>query len=224
MNYFALIAALLFFAHPLRAVDCKCNPAQFSTMFSGVAKQAIPAVVFIRVEVGAGENESFGQPAPYGNPFGDDFFNRFFGLPPGRQMPPQPQVGQGSGFLVSADGYIMTNNHVVSGADKIEVTLNDGQVLDAKLVGTDPRTDLAIIKIEKIDGKEFPFLKLGDSENLEVAEWVMAIGSPFQLQATVTVGVVSAKGRYGLKINDYENFIQTDTPINPGNSGGLSLT
>jgi serine protease Do len=122
--------------------------------------------------------------------------------------------------LVSADGYILTNCHVVKGADKIEVTLNDGEVQKATLVGTDPSTDLAVIKIE---GKDLPFLKLGDSEALDVGEWVIAIGSPFQLQASLTVGVVSAKGRQGLNITDLEDFIQTDAAINPGNSGGPLL-
>ncbi len=114
----------------------------------------------------------------------------------------------------------MTNTHVVKGADKIEVTLHDGQIQTATLVGADPHTDLAIIKIDKIDGKEYPFLKLGNSETLEVGEWVIAIGSPFQLQASLTVCVVSAKGRQGLNITDLEDFIQTDAAINPGNSGG----
>ncbi len=202
---------------------CLCSAKSFSKIFSAVAKKATPAAVFIRVEINPADNENFGYSDPYANPFGDEFFNRFFGLQPGRPSQPQPQVGQGSGFLVAADGYIMTNNHVIRGADKIEVTLNDGQVRSATLVGTDPRTDLAIIKIEKIDNQDYPYLELGNSENLEVAEWVIAIGSPFQLQASVTVGVVSAKGRQGLKISDQEDFIQTDAAINPGNSGGPLL-
>jgi len=189
-------------------------------MFTSIAKQAMPAAVFIQVELCAAEHEQF----PPNNPFGDDFLNRFFGFPNGGQPPQsQPRRGQGSGFLVSPGGYIMTNSHVVQGANKIEVTLNDGQTALATLVGSDPRTDLAIIKIEKVETQDFPYLKFGDSEKLEVADWVMAIGNPFQLQASVTVGVVSAKGRQGLHISDYEDFIQTDAAINPGNSGGPLL-
>ncbi|MGD0664884.1 MAG: DegQ family serine endoprotease [Rhabdochlamydiaceae bacterium] len=232
MKYLALITTSLLLTSPMttpekndKSSSCKCDAKAFSKLFTTVAKKATPASVFIRVEINPADNENFGQPDPYANPFGDDFLNKFFGFPQGgRQMPPQTQVGQGSGFFVSADGLIMTNNHVVRGADKIEVTLNDGQVRQAKLIGTDPRTDLALIKLDKIDGKDFPFLQLGDSEKLEVAEWVIAIGNPFQLQASVTVGVVSALGRQGLKISDYEDFIQTDAAINPGNSGGPLLS
>ena len=119
--------------------------------------------------------------------------------------------------MISKDGYILTNNHVVGGADKLEVTLNDGRKLDAKVVGTDERTDVAVIKIE---GKDLPVLPMGDSDALDVGEWVLAVGSPFGLTGTVTEGIVSAKGRDGMGITDYENFIQTDAAINPGNSGG----
>lgn len=229
MNYLLLITSSLLLASPLSVATkndkhtCHCDPKSFSELFSSVAKKATPASVFLRVEISPADNDHFGSQDPYANPFGDDFINKFFGFPPGRQMQPQPQVGQGSGFIVSADGLIMTNNHVVRGADKIEVTLNDGQVRQAKLVGTDPRTDLALVKIEKIDGKDFPFLEFGNSEDLEVAEWVIAIGNPFQLQASVTVGVISALGRQGLRITDHEDFIQTDAAINPGNSGGPLL-
>ncbi len=224
------MALSLFLTSPITSPEkndpsslCKCDAKVFSKLFSDVAKKATPASVFIRVEVNPADNDNLGPQDPYGNPFGDDFLNHFFGFPPGRPLQPQPQIGQGSGFIVSPDGLIMTNNHVVRGADKIEVTLNDGQLRSAKLVGTDPRTDLALIKIEKIDEQDFPFLELGDSENLEVAEWVIAIGNPFQLQASVTVGVISALGRQGLKITDHEDFIQTDAAINPGNSGGPLL-
>jgi serine protease Do len=205
---------------PINAKECPCDnscpPKAVSKIFSSVAKKAIPAVVFIKVEA----SESFGYPdqTPYGAPFGDDFFNRYFGFPfGGKPQQPQPQMAQGSGFLVSADGNIMTNAHVVKGADKMEVTLNDGHVLPATLIGADPQTDIAIIKIE---GKNFPFLNLGNSDDIEIAEYVLAIGSPFQLEASVTHGIVSAKGRQGLKINEYEDFLQTDAAINPGNSGG----
>ena len=193
-----------------------------SFSFTSVAKKAIPAVVFIKVQ-GTPSPEEMG-PGEYQNPydfFGDDFFNRFFGFSPrGRQQQPQPQIGQGSGFIVSSDGYIMTNAHVVRGADKITVILNDGRELDATVVGTDPHTDVAIVKI---DGKDLPFICLGDSNTIEIGEWAIAIGSPFQLQASLTVGVISAKERQNLRINDFEDFIQTDAAINPGNSGGPLL-
>jgi serine protease Do len=203
------------------STPCKCEHQQFSKAFTRVAKQASPTVVFIKVEINPTDNDNFGfqdGQGPY-SPFNDDFLQRFFGFQ-GKPQQPQPQIGQGSGFIVSADGYIMTNAHVVKGADKIEVTLNDGELKTATLIGADPNTDLAIIKI---DIKDSPFLKLGDSETLEVGEWAIAIGSPFQLQASLTVGVVSAKGRQGLNISDLEDFIQTDAAINPGNSGGPLL-
>ncbi|MHC5061928.1 MAG: Do family serine endopeptidase, partial [Planctomycetota bacterium] len=130
------------------------------------------------------------------------------------------QLGQGSGFIISKDGYILTNNHVVGEVDKITVVLQDGRELDAKVVGTDPKSDVAVIKVE---AENLPVIELGDSDALEIGEWVIAIGSPFGLDATVTVGVVSAKGRGGVGIADYEDFIQTDAAINPGNSGGPLL-
>lgn len=203
--------------------DCICSPQQTSKAFTAVAKKSTPAVVFIKVQMNAPEQDETGFPYGYQNPydFNEDFFNRFFGIPGGKQMPkPQPQMSQGSGFLVSADGYIMTNAHVVKGADKITAVLGDGREMDATLVGADSHTDIAIIKIE---GKEFPYLSMGNSDDIDIGEWVIAIGSPFQLEASVTVGVVSAKGRQNLKITDFEDFIQTDAAINPGNSGGPLL-
>ncbi len=193
--------------------------AQTSKAFTQVAKKCIPAVVFIKVESSGSDEQMEGyQQNPFDS-FGDDFFNRFFGAPRGR-APLPPQLSQGSGFLVSADGYIMTNAHVVKGADKITAVLNDGRELDANLVGSDPHTDIAMIKIE---GKDLPFLTFGDSDEMDIGEWVVAIGSPFQLEASLTVGVISAKGRQNLRITDLEDFIQTDAAINPGNSGGPLL-
>lgn len=197
---------------------------QLSKGFTNVAKKATPAVVFIRCEVSNPEPDEMSGPYGYSSPFdslGEDFLNRFFGVPPrsspNRQM---PQVSQGSGFIISADGYIATNNHVVKGADKITVVLDDNRELDATLIGTDPQTDLAVLKV---DGKDLPFLNFANSDQIDVGEWAIAIGSPFQLEATVTVGVVSAKGRQNLKITDLEDFLQTDAAINPGNSGGPLL-
>ncbi len=127
------------------------------------------------------------------------------------------EVGQGSGFLISPDGYILTNNHVVGDSDRVSVQLLDGREYRAEIIGTDPGSDLAVIKVDESD---LPFLQLGDSEKLEVGDWVLAIGNPFGLSHTLTAGIVSAKGRSGIGLNDYEDFIQTDAAINPGNSGG----
>ncbi len=192
---------------------------QTGKAFAAVAKTAIPAVVSVKVEKNM-PNDSYHNQSP----LGDDFFEHFFG-PRYRQRAPrsQKQVGQGSGFLISDDGYILSNNHVVGQADKITVTLNDSRQFDAKLIGADPSTDVAIIKIE---GKSLPFIELGDSDALEIGEWAIAVGNPFGLNASVTVGVVSAKGRSSLGITGrggYEDFIQTDAAINPGNSGGPLL-
>ena len=132
----------------------------------------------------------------------------------------QPQVGLGSGVIVSPDGYILTNNHVVEGADEIEVTLNDSRHTRGKVIGTDPDTDLAVLKIE-LD--KLPVIVLGDSDGLQVGDQVLAIGNPFGVGQTVTSGIVSALGRNQLGINNFENFIQTDAAINPGNSGGALI-
>ena len=186
--------------------------------FSSVVKKAGPAVVHVAVEKPA---KSMGQfPSEL---FSDPFFERFFGPQfrhprvPDREKRNFRQQAAGSGFIIASDGHILTNNHVVEGAEKITVRLADQREFTAKVVGTDPQSDVAIIKI---DGSNLPVLPLGNSDALEVGEWVIAIGSPFELNQTVTVGVVSAKGRNRMGINDYENFIQTDAAINPGNSGG----
>lgn len=183
--------------------------------FAEVAKGASPAVVYIQVEKTVTSSPEWGAPFP----FGDDFLRRFFGVPPGYQIPQQKRrvVGQGSGFIVSSDGYILTNNHVVGDADRVVVKLLDGREFKAKTIGTDPHTDIAVIKI---DATDLPVLPLGDSDKLEVGEWVLAIGNPFGLSHTLTAGIVSAKGRTSLGITDFEDFIQTDAAINPGNSGG----
>ncbi len=188
--------------------------------FTAVTKRVEPAVVFIKATkqpVLTGNAQGFGD---LQGQIPDELLRRFFGdnRPP-MQMPqqPQPTVGQGSGFIISRDGFILTNNHVVGGADKLEVKLSDGRQLVAKVVGTDARTDLAVIKVEASD---LPMLSMGDSDRLEPGEWVLAIGSPFGLTGTVTSGIVSATGRSSMGITDYENFIQTDAAINPGNSGG----
>ncbi|NOY13062.1 MAG: trypsin-like serine protease, partial [Deltaproteobacteria bacterium] len=198
------------------------NLRETGEAFRSVAKQVSPAVVFIQVEKSV-QQQPPSMNNPFGNsPFGDEFFRRFFGQPgnrPGPQQAPKHRtIGQGSGFLISADGYIVTNNHVVGGADRITVRLLDGREFTAKIIGTDPPTDVALIKIDA--GGKLPFLKLGNSDKMEVGDWVLAFGNPFGLSHTLTAGIISAKGRSGMGLNDYENFIQTDAAINPGNSGG----
>ena len=154
------------------------------------------------------------QPSPFGDPQMDEFFYRFFG----GQRPLREQVLQslGSGFIISADGYILTNNHVVDKAKDIKVAFDDGRILEAKLIGRSPEIDIALIKVET---SGLPAVTLGDSDALEVGDWVMAIGNPFGLSHTVTAGIVSAKGRV-IGVGPYDNLIQTDAAINPGNSGG----
>jgi serine protease Do len=146
--------------------------------------------------------------------FGEEFFKHFFGEIPQEQM---RQRSLGSGVVVSEDGYILTNNHVVAEADEIVVTFTEKEQYEAKIIGRDPKTDIALIKIEM--NKKIPFAKLGDSDELRVGDWVVAIGNPFGLGNTVTAGIVSAKGRT-IGAGPYDDFIQTDASINPGNSGG----
>ena len=214
----AWIASLLFLPLSVQAKDGGIESLrQTSKAFAEVAREASPAVVFIQVEKTIQQSDNpFFSPMGRGGPFGDDFFRYFFGVP-GQRAPRQKIVGQGSGFIISKDGYILTNNHVVGDADKVTVKLLDGREFTAKTIGADPHSDVAVIKI---DATDLPVLELGDSDAIEVGEWVVAIGNPFGLSHTLTVGVVSAKGRSSIGIADYENFIQTDAAINPGNSGG----
>ena len=173
------------------------------------AENAVGAVVNIEVLTRVQGSNSF------------DPFLQFFGIPQGYGAPSTREAKTGgSGVLITSDGYIVTNNHVVENASKVKVKLYDGRSFDAKVVGTDPTTDVALLKIE---GKEFPFLKFGSSDDLRLGEWVLAIGSPFDLQSTITAGIVSAKARnLGAIPSQYsiESFIQTDAAVNPGNSGG----
>ncbi|SDP37106.1 DegQ family serine endoprotease [Desulforhopalus singaporensis] len=195
---------------------------RYSKAFVNVVKKAKPAVVHIRVEKTTTRNYQGLQGLD--EMFNHPFFEQFFGPQFRQQLPKQrefKQRGQGSGFIISKNGFILTNNHVVAGADVIKVALADEREFTAKVVGTDPQTDVALIKID--DPENLPVLPLGDSAALEAGEWVIAIGNPFGLSQTVTVGVVSATGRSSIGINEYENFIQTDAAINPGNSGGPLL-
>lgn len=190
--------------------------------FTQIAKKAMPATVFIKSTISSQPYPEFDSQNPFDS-FGDEFFRRFFGLPNGngfQQLPQQPQIAGGSGFFVSSDGYIVTNYHVVKDASKITIVLNDGREFPASVSGSDPRTDLAVLKINETN---LPYLSFGDSDELEVGEWVVAIGSPCALESSLTVGVVSAKGRQDLGITSLEDFIQTDAAINPGNSGGPLL-
>ena len=150
----------------------------------------------------------------------DPFFDFFFGQRGYQQQPPKAREGYGSGVIISSDGYIVTNNHVIDQADELKVTLNDGREFTATLVGTDPNTDIALIKV---DGKDLPTVSFGKSDDLKVGEWVLAVGNPFMLTSTVTAGIVSAKARsLGMSGGQLgiESFIQTDAAVNPGNSGG----
>lgn len=183
------------------------------------AEKSLHAVVHIKSTAGAQQQ----QKQQYGRQ-PQDIFEYFFGTPQRqypqrqRQQQVQPQVGFGSGVIISSDGYIVTNNHVVEKADEVEVTLNDNRTFQATVIGTDASTDLALLKIS---GDEFPTIPVGDSEALKVGEWVLAVGNPFNLTSTVTAGIVSAKARtLGVYNQGVESFIQTDAAINKGNSGG----
>ena len=192
------------------------NAAAENTDFTLAAEQSVNAVVHIK---------SVAKSTPRDNNRGFfDPFEFFFGQNP--QFQRQPRVGFGSGVIISTDGYIVTNNHVVNGADELEVTTNDNQVFTAQLIGADDATDIALLKIE---GKDLPVIPFGDSDRLKIGEWVLAVGNPFNLTSTVTAGIVSAKGRgsivsdgrLGSRAQDkIESFIQTDAAVNPGNSGG----
>lgn len=178
------------------------------------------SIVSIQVEKKAPPQQGFEGGI---NPF-EFFFGPGFGpMQPGAPRNTQPEQSLGSGVIVSKDGYILTNNHVVEGADKITITMWDEKTYSAKIVGRDEATDLAVIKIDKKEVNNLPFAQWGDSDSLRVGEWVVAIGNPFGLDHTVTTGIVSAKGIHGRGLNKYENFIQVDAAINPGNSGGALL-
>jgi serine protease Do len=222
----AVVLTIAVWGHGLERAGAKeANPAEsrYQTVvpnFSALAKQVQPGVVNIRTVKTAKEGgpvfrHFFGNPFdrnPNQNPNRDPF-----GDTPGREF---KQQSLGSGFIISQEGLIVTNNHVVEGADQIKVRLFDEREFDAKVLGRDPKTDLALIKIE--GARDLAPLKMGDSANLEVGSWVLAVGSPFGLEQTVTAGIVSAKGRF-IGAGPYDDFIQTDASINPGNSGGPLL-
>ena len=190
--------AISLFEAPASAPSTQAMPGSYS----GAAQKASPAVVAINTSTAARRGPRSDDP----------WFQFFFG-----EQGNQPQAGLGSGVIISPEGYILTNNHVVEGADEIDVVLNDSRHARAKVIGTDPETDLAILKIG-LD--KLPVIVLGNSDSLQVGDQVLAIGNPFGVGQTVTSGIVSALGRNQLGINTFENFIQTDAAINPGNSGG----
>ena len=219
----AIVGGLTSYVVVRKATECQSGTvaapagAQFRTVnlstdnwpdFTYAAENAVDAVVYVKVKA----TES-GQAMP------NSIFDFFFGMPQGPAQP-REKVGSGSGVIIREDGYIVTNNHVIEGATQIEVTLNTNQTYPAKLVGTDPATDVALLKIEASD---LPVIPFGDSDKLRLGEWVIAIGSPYDLRSTITAGIVSAKGR---SMPNYtgefkiESFIQTDAAVNPGNSGG----
>ncbi len=208
----------------VKAPDAAAAPASKSEIpmvpgnFSELAENIRPGVVNIQV-VKKVKNVAFGSRDFSGNPFGEDSpFGDFFGpYSQGNPSPAPEQRGVGSGFIMSRDGYIVTNNHVVEDADQIKVKLANGKEYDGKIVGRDPKTDLALVKID--GASDLHPLPLGNSDELKVGSWVVAVGSPFGLEQTVTAGIVSAKGRV-IGSGPYDNFIQTDASINPGNSGG----
>jgi len=205
-------------ANSLTKNDKLTTAKSLGQAFVDVAKKVQPAVVNITTEktVTMRPWDRFGEDFFRGSPF-EDFF-RGFGSPREREKEYRhKQRSGGSGVIVDKEGYILTNNHVVEGVDKVKVRLNDGREFTATVKGQDTRTDLAVLHIK---AKDLPVANLGDSDKLEVGEWAIAIGSPFGLEHTVTVGVISAKGRSGLGTGTYEDFIQTDASINPGNSGG----
>ena len=187
--------------------------------FADIVAKVKPAVISVRVKVerptesGLSEDDN---PFPPGSPF-ERFFKRF-GMPNNGQGGHELITGQGSGFFISADGYAVTNNHVVQHADNVQVTTDDGKSYNAKVIGTDSRTDLALIKV---DGKDFPYVKLAEKAP-RIGDWVLAVGNPFGLGGTVTAGIVSARGR-DIGSGPYDDFIQIDAPVNKGNSGGPSF-
>jgi serine protease Do len=214
-----LVPNAAFFASPAYAQNLSQQAQQLPQHpvgFADIVAKVKPAVISVRVKMerpatpGLSNDELPLQP---GSPF-EHFFRRF-GMPNNGEGGHQLITGQGSGFFITADGYAVTNNHVVQNAENVQVTTDDGQIYSAKVIGTDPRTDLALIKV---DGKDFPYVKLAD-QTPRVGDWVLAVGNPFGLGGTVTAGIVSARGR-DIGAGPYDDFIQIDAPVNKGNSGG----
>lgn len=202
------VKAILF---PFVVALTACSATSAPTDFTDAAESSVNGVVSIKSYATAYEV----QPS-------DPMLEFFFGRQPQRAIPREQQLGLGSGVILSADGYLVTNNHVIDKARRLEVTLNDNRTFDAEVVGRDPITDLALLKI---DADDLPVIPMGNSDNLKVGEWVLAVGNPFGFTSTVTAGIVSAKARSigsatGMRTMSLDSFIQTDAAVNPGNSGG----
>jgi len=222
------VSSLPVFAQDTNSID---TLRRMGKAFASIAEKASPAVVGLKAERTITRQYSLRE-WPFGDslPFDEDIFDYFFFRRSPRERDPRertpqreyriPQLAQASGFIISSDGYILTNNHLVGKAERVEVELADGREFIAEIIGADPESDVAVIKI---DAKDLPYLELADSDTLEVGEWVLAIGNPFGLSQTVTAGIVSAKGRSDVGLATYEDFIQTDAAINFGNSGGPLL-
>jgi len=192
--------------------------------FEAASTVAVPAVVHIKTKTNPVQTNIQRRKSPFSDFFGEDLFNDFFG----DRMQSMPQMASGSGVFISEDGYVVTNNHVVEGADEVTVTLNNKKQYKAKVVASDPNSDLAVVKV---DGKGFPYLLFGNSDEVKIGQWVLAVGYPLSLETTVTAGIISAKYRY-LGINQrkskpgnsaVESFLQTDAAVNQGNSGGALI-
>jgi len=217
--------AILLLAAPLSVQgqnqDSVSALRQMGKAFTSIVEKTSPAVVSLKSQSTVSRESS----RYYDSPFGEDPFEFWFGPRSPRERTPQRRnreqavTAMGSGFIISQDGYILTNNHMVGDAKKVEIELSDGRKFTAKIIGTDPDSDIAVVKI---DAENLPYLELADSDTLQVGEWVLAIGNPLGFSHTVTAGIVSAKGR-SVGLADIENFIQTDAAINRGNSGGPLL-
>src|SRR5438034_5199937 len=217
------------FSSPAHAqVNNEVRKVERPVGFADIVERVKPSVISVKVNISEklakddSSNNNEDSPFQPGSPM-ERFFRRFGGpdgLPPGLRGGPRgggrALTGQGSGFFISPDGYAVTNNHVVDGADKVEVTTDDGKTFTAKVIGTDARTDIALIKVE--GGSDFPFAKLAEAKP-RIGDWVLAVGNPFGLGGTVTAGIVSASGR-DIGNGPYDDFIQIDAPVNKGNSGG----
>jgi serine protease Do len=215
-GFLTLLGALFIIFSPAGAQAAKANPLDLTTAIADVAQKAMPAVVHIEV------TQRVQVPSPVFPFEGDPFFHYFFGTPQRPRYDRREMRGIGTGMVIDSEGHLVTNNHVVAGASKITVKMASGEEFAAKVVGADPKTDLAVIKIKPLPN--LPYLKFGDSDRLRVGEWVVAIGNPRGLEQTVTAGIISAKHRTGISDpSSYQDFIQTDAAINPGNSGGPLL-
>ncbi|MCK5241075.1 DegQ family serine endoprotease [bacterium] len=192
------------------------EPQMVPVSFSEIAEKVAPAVVNIST-VRIVKSPFSGQSNMFRDPYMQEFFEHFFGPQMYREAPPQKSTSLGSGVIVDPEGYVLTNNHVVEKAAEIIVKLKDGQEFKAELVGNDPKTDLAVLKLQ--GKKKWPYAEMGNSQKAKVGDWVVAMGSPFGFEQTVTAGIISAKGRT-IGQGPYDDFIQTDASINPGNSGG----